>query len=163
MGEGEGREEERGGKTGGREGRKGEEKRREERKKREGEEYNNSLCTLCVSVDWVRREGGERRWEALFLGSSLKKHPPPVSSPFFHTHTSHISTYTYTHTFAPSSSSGGRYHRVTTTGVYCLRGEPYSRARPKSPTYNVHIARLEGELTQSGASQMRQRSAYCHP
>lgn len=36
-------------------------------------------------------------------------------------------------TLAPSSRSGDRYHRVTTTGVYCFRGEPYSRAKPKSP------------------------------
>jgi hypothetical protein len=36
----------------------------------------------------------------------------------------------------PSSSSGARYHKVTTTGVYGFNGEPYSRARPKSPIYD---------------------------
>lgn len=39
----------------------------------------------------------------------------------------------WTLTLAPSSSSGDRYHRVTTIGVYGFRGEPYSRAKPKSP------------------------------
>lgn len=27
------------------------------------------------------------------------------------------------------------YHNVTTTDVYALSGDPYSRAKPKSPTY----------------------------
>ena len=93
MGEGEGREEERGGKAGGGEGRKGEEKRREERKRREGEEYNNSLCTLCVSMD-----GGERRWKALFLGSPLKKHSPSGILSFLpHTHKPHKHLHIHTH------------------------------------------------------------------
>ena len=34
----------------------------------------------------------------------------------------------------PSKSSGARYQRVTTIAVYSWSGEPYSRARPKSPT-----------------------------
>ena len=37
-------------------------------------------------------------------------------------------------TFEPSRSSGARYQSVTTTGVYPLSGDPYSRASPKSPT-----------------------------
>jgi len=37
------------------------------------------------------------------------------------------------YSFSPRRSSGARYHSVTTIGVYGRRGEPYSRARPKSP------------------------------
>lgn len=33
-----------------------------------------------------------------------------------------------------SNSSGARYHKVTTIDVYAFNGEPYSRAKPKSPT-----------------------------
>ena len=35
----------------------------------------------------------------------------------------------------PNRSSGARYHRVTTISVYCFNGDPYSRARPKSTTW----------------------------
>ena len=87
MGEGEGREEERGGKARGREGRKGEEKRREERKRREGEEYNNSLCTLCVSMDGG--EGGRgKEVGSLVPRLSPQKAPPSGILSFLpHTHT----------------------------------------------------------------------------
>ena len=37
----------------------------------------------------------------------------------------------------PRRSSGARYHRVTTTAVYAFRGEPYSLAKPKSPTCKI--------------------------
>ena len=40
------------------------------------------------------------------------------------------------YSFAWSKSSGARYQSVTTTGVYGLEGDPYSRASPKSPTSN---------------------------
>lgn len=38
-------------------------------------------------------------------------------------------------TLTPSNNSGARYQRVTTIGVYDFNGEPYSRARPKSPIF----------------------------
>ena len=41
-------------------------------------------------------------------------------------------------TGAPSRSSGDLYHSVTTIGVYFLKGEPYSRAKPKSATCRSH-------------------------
>jgi len=38
-----------------------------------------------------------------------------------------------------SSNSGALYQSVTTIGVYCLNGEPYSRAKPKSPTFKMPL------------------------
>lgn len=38
-----------------------------------------------------------------------------------------------------SNSSGARYHSVTTTDVYGFNGDPYSRAKPKSPTFNTPL------------------------
>ena len=38
-----------------------------------------------------------------------------------------------TFTFVPSKSSGARYQSVTTIEVYFFKGDPYSRAKPKSP------------------------------
>lgn len=42
-------------------------------------------------------------------------------------------------TFVHSSSSGARYHSVTTIGVYAFSGDPYSLASPKSPTFRMPL------------------------
>lgn len=43
------------------------------------------------------------------------------------------------YSFAHNSNSGALYHNVTTIGVYCFSGEPYSLASPKSPTCKIKI------------------------
>jgi len=55
------------------------------------------------------------------------------------------------YSLAPSRSSGARYHNVTTIGVYGRSGEPYSRARPKSPIYTNTQKTLPQLLTFSNA------------
>ena len=47
----------------------------------------------------------------------------------------HSSIFTLVH----SSSSGARYHSVTTIGVYAFSGDPYSLASPKSPTFRMPL------------------------
>ena len=48
----------------------------------------------------------------------------------------HMST-AVLYSLAPSSSSGHRYHSVTTSCVYGRKGDPYSRARPKSAILRI--------------------------
>ena len=54
------------------------------------------------------------------------------SSPKMHPHDQTSIAVEYS--LIPSKSSGARYHNVTTIAVYACNGDPYSRARPKSPT-----------------------------
>lgn len=56
--------------------------------------------------------------------------------------TDHISIgvlYIPAYSLSHSNNSGALYQSVTTIGVYCLKGEPYSRAKPKSPTFKMPL------------------------
>lgn len=51
----------------------------------------------------------------------------------------------------PSSTSGGRYHRVTTSFEYVFVGTDFARAKPKSASCSSNITRINSILQENWA------------